>query len=126
LDDLSGRSAETVAQQIHAVRRPGDVIVASIHWGSNWGFSIPLEQRVFARRLIEDTSVDVVHGHSSHHVKGIEIHRDRPILYGCGDFLTDYKGISGYEEFRDDLGLMYFPTLDVASGRLVHFAMTPT
>jgi poly-gamma-glutamate synthesis protein (capsule biosynthesis protein) len=126
LDDLSGRSADTVARQVQAERRPGDLVVASIHWGSNWGFGIPGEQRAFARRLIDDAGVDVVHGHSSHHVKGIEVHRDRPILYGCGDFLTDYEGISGYEEFRDDLGLMYFPTLDVPSGRLVRFTMTPT
>jgi poly-gamma-glutamate synthesis protein (capsule biosynthesis protein) len=111
---------------VGAVKRPGGVVVASIHWGSNWGFGIPREQRAFARRLIDDAGVDVIHGHSSHHVKGIEIHHDRPILYGCGDFLTDYEGISGYEEFRDDLGLMYFPTLDVASDRLVRFAMTPT
>jgi poly-gamma-glutamate capsule biosynthesis protein CapA/YwtB (metallophosphatase superfamily) len=126
LDDLSGTSADTVARQVEAMKRPGDVVVASIHWGSNWGFGITWEQRTFARRVIDSASVDVVHGHSSHHVKGIEVYRDRLILYGCGDFLTDYEGISGYEEFRDDLGLMYFPTLDVASGRLVRFALTPT
>jgi poly-gamma-glutamate synthesis protein (capsule biosynthesis protein) len=126
LDDLSARSVDTVTRQVQAAKRPGDIVVASIHWGSNWGFGIPGEQRAFARRLIDDAGVDVVHGHSSHHVKGIEVHRDRPILYGCGDFLTDYEGVSGYEEFRDDLGLMYFPTLDVPSGRLLRFTMTPT
>jgi poly-gamma-glutamate synthesis protein (capsule biosynthesis protein) len=68
----------------------------------------------------------VVHGHSSHHVKGIEVFRDRPILYGCGDFLNDYEGITGYEEFRADLALMYFPTLDPATGELERFVMTPT
>jgi poly-gamma-glutamate synthesis protein (capsule biosynthesis protein) len=126
LDDLSGKSADAVARQVGTVKRPGDVVVASMHWGSNWGFGIPREQRTFARRLIDVAGVDVVHGHSSHHVKGIEVHRDRLILYGCGDFLTDYEGISGYDEFRDDLGLMYFPTLDVASGRLVRVALTST
>jgi len=47
--------------------------------------------------------VDIVHGHSSHHVKGIEVHRGKLILYGCGDFIDDYEGIKGYEAFRDDL-----------------------
>ena len=65
---------------------------------------MPVEQRRFAHGLIELANVDVVHGHSSHHVKGIEVYRDRLILYGCGDFLTDYEGISGYEEFRGDSG----------------------
>jgi poly-gamma-glutamate synthesis protein (capsule biosynthesis protein) len=68
--------------------------------------------------------VDVVYGHSSHHVKGIEIYRDKPILYGCGDFLNDYEGIRGYEQFHGDLALMYFPTLD--GGRLTRLAMTAT
>jgi poly-gamma-glutamate synthesis protein (capsule biosynthesis protein) len=70
--------------------------------------------------------VDVVHGHSSHHPKGIEIYRDRLILYGCGDFLNDYEGIGGNESFRPDLALMYFPTLDAATGRLARLALTAT
>ncbi len=47
------------------------------------------------------------------------------ILYGCGDFLNDYEGIHGYEEFRGDLTLMYFATLEPASGRLRSLRMTP-
>ncbi len=124
LPDLSPRSLAAVARQITAVRRPGDLVLASLHWGGNWGFTVGQEQRDFARGLIDAAGVDVVHGHSSHHVKGIEVYRDRPILYGCGDFLNDYEGIGGYEEYRGDLALMYFPTL--VDGRLVRFALTPT
>jgi len=126
LPDLSQEAVKAVARQVGAVRRPRDIVVASIHWGDNWNFSILREERDFARRLIDISGVDVVHGHSSHHVKGIEVYRDRPILYGCGDFLNDYEGIAGYEEFRGDLALMYFPTLEPATGKLEHFAMTPT
>ena len=100
--------------------------MASIHWGGNWGYDIPPDQQAFARALIDSAGVDLVHGHSSHHVKGIEVYRDRLILYGCGDFLNDYEGISGMEEFRGDLGLMYFPRLEPATGRLLGLAMTPT
>ena len=32
---------------------------------------------------------------------------------------------SHYEAFRDDLVLMYFPTIAPSSGRLVRFRMTP-
>jgi poly-gamma-glutamate capsule biosynthesis protein CapA/YwtB (metallophosphatase superfamily) len=71
--------------------------------------------------LINEAGVDIVHGHSSHHPKGIEVYKNRPILYGCGDFLNDYEGISGYQEYRDDLTLMYFPRMDAASGKLVRF-----
>ena len=69
--------------------------------------------------------VDIVYGHSSHHVKGIDVHRGKLILYGCGDFIDDYEGITGYEEFRDDLVLMYFPTIRAADGTLVSLQMVP-
>jgi poly-gamma-glutamate capsule biosynthesis protein CapA/YwtB (metallophosphatase superfamily) len=124
LDDLSPRSAEVVAQRIAAQRRRGDIVVASIHWGGNWGYEVPAQQRAFAHALI-DGGADVVHGHSSHHAKGIELYRERPILYGCGDLITDYEGIEGYEALRPELSLLYFPTLDADSGRLVEFALSP-
>jgi poly-gamma-glutamate synthesis protein (capsule biosynthesis protein) len=126
LNDLSPRSVEGIAGRVGAARRAGDIVVASIHWGSNWGYDISQARREFAHRLIEIAGVDVVHGHSSHHPQGIEVHRDRAILYGCGDFLNDYEGIGGYEAFRSDLALMYFPTVDAATGRLARLVMTPT
>jgi poly-gamma-glutamate synthesis protein (capsule biosynthesis protein) len=125
LSDLSPRTADRVAERVHRRRRRGDLVVASIHWGGNWGYGIPRQQREFAHRLIEAEAVDVVHGHSSHHPKAIEVHEGRPILYGCGDFLNDYEGISGHEEFRSDIVLAYFVTLDQASGRLRRLDMTP-
>lgn len=126
LKDLSPRSADEVARVVDRHRRDGDLVVLSIHWGDNWGYEIPPEQRSFARRVIDLAGIDVIHGHSSHHVKGIEVYRDRPILYGCGDFLNDYEGIGGHERYRPDLSLMYFPALDATTGRLRSLTMAPT
>jgi poly-gamma-glutamate synthesis protein (capsule biosynthesis protein) len=98
----------------------------SIHWGGNWGYEISPAERAFAHGLIDQAEVDVVHGHSSHHVKGIEVYHHKPILYGCGDLLDDYEGIGGYKAYRADLALMYFPSFDAASGNLLRLAMTPT
>jgi poly-gamma-glutamate synthesis protein (capsule biosynthesis protein) len=55
----------------------------------------------------------------------MEVYRNRLILYGCGDFLNDYEGIRGYEEFLDDLTLMYFAEVDLVSGDLVSLEMVP-
>src|SRR6266542_2759207 len=52
LDDLSEATAARAADQMRAYQHPGDLIVASIHWGSNWGYEIPRDQIVFAHRLI--------------------------------------------------------------------------
>jgi len=126
LEDLSERSVQAVAAQISAHARPGDLVIASLHWGGNWGYEISDEERGFAHRLIERAGVDLVHGHSSHHAKAIEVHRGKLILYGCGDLLNDYEGIRGYESFRGDLSLMYFPTLEADSGALAGLSMVPT
>lgn len=125
LPDLSDRTALAIGRMVGESRRPGDIAVASIHWGSNWGYEIPESHRRFAHALVDLAGIDVVHGHSSHHPRAIEVYRDRLILYGCGDLLHDYEGIHGYEEFRNDLVLMYFPTIDLGSGRLVRLEMWP-
>ena len=104
---LAGLSADAIAKQVERARGEGDLVVVSIHWGQNWGYQVSGAERRFARALI-DAGVDVVHGHSSHHPKPVELHRGHPILYGCGDLLNDYEGISGHEAYRPGLGALYF------------------
>lgn len=125
LRDLSIGTAEKVAAAIVSQKQPGDIVVASIHWGENWGYGIAENERAFAHALIGSGGVDVVHGHSSHHPKAIEVYRGKLILYGCGDFIDDYEGIEGYEAFRDDLVLMYLPEVEVGGGRLIRLELIP-
>ncbi|MET9508859.1 CapA family protein [Streptomyces flavidovirens] len=122
--DLSVRSADALVRRLRAVRRDGDLLVVSIHWGSNWGYAVPPAQTAFARRLV-DGGVDVVHGHSSHHPRPVEVYRGRLVLYGCGDLIDDYEGITGYERYRDDLRLLYFPSLDARTGELTGLRIAP-
>jgi poly-gamma-glutamate synthesis protein (capsule biosynthesis protein) len=80
LGDFSEANVSRVADAIDRVRRPGDMIVISIHWGPNWGYDVPPEQRRFANELVERANVSIVWGHSSHHAKTIEVYRNRLIL----------------------------------------------
>jgi poly-gamma-glutamate synthesis protein (capsule biosynthesis protein) len=122
--DLSLRSATRLAERACGLKRPGDIVVASLHWGSNWGYEIDSSQIQFAHTLI-DAGVDVVHGHSSHHPRPIEVYRGKLILYGCGDTVNDYEGIGGYDIYRDELRLLYLASIDPDSGRLDTLRMTP-
>ena len=124
LTDLSEETAAHLASQMRAIKQPGDVAIISIHWGNNWDYEISEEETAFAHRLV-DEGFDVVHGHSSHHVKALEIYRGRLILYGCGDFLTDYEGITGYEDFRSDLALMYLVKANTRNGELLALHLIP-
>jgi poly-gamma-glutamate synthesis protein (capsule biosynthesis protein) len=110
---------------VRAFKQAGDVAILSLHWGENWGYDIADRDIAFAHALVDEAGIDVVHGHSSHHPKAIEIYKGRPIFYGCGDFLNDYEGILGHRAFRGDLSLMYFVTMDHESGRLVELALVP-
>jgi poly-gamma-glutamate capsule biosynthesis protein CapA/YwtB (metallophosphatase superfamily) len=124
LPDLSEKTAATIVDRVGRVKGSRDITVASIHWGSNWGYDVPHEHEQFAHSLVEG-GIDIVHGHSSHHPRPIEVYRNRLILYGCGDFIDDYEGIEGYENYRDDLVLMYFAAFSQQSGGLVSLEMTP-
>lgn len=123
LADLSSGSAARLAQRILAFRRPDDLVVLSMHWSANWGYQITADETRFAHALIDLAAIDIFHGHSSHHPKAIEVYRNKLILYGCGDFINDYEGIRGHEEFRSELGLMYLPILEVGTGRLLRLEL---
>ncbi len=127
---------EYISALVARVRREAALVVVSIHWGGNWGYVIPPRMRWFARQLVE-CGVDLVHGHSSHHVHGIEVYRDRLILYGAGDLLNDYEGLflhpgpgrqrrlALHRNFRPDLGLLYRVRFG-AAGQVREVAMVPT
>lgn len=105
--------------------KPGDIVVFSLHWGSNWGYEIKPEETQFVHRLIDSAQIDVFHGHSSHHFKAIEVYKNKLILYGCGDFINDYEGIGGKEHFGSKFALMYFANLDTKTGDLLKLKISP-
>lgn len=135
---LSDSFVAYIATLVSSIRSDVAVVIASIHWGGNWGHEIPPPMRQFAHRLIDEAGIDMIYGHSSHHVKAIEVYRDKLILYGCGDLISDYEGIplhwssrstssaARFVQFKPDLGHIYHAQLDAASGALQSLDMTPT
>ncbi|MFF9321938.1 CapA family protein [Streptomyces sp. NPDC014735] len=117
-------AAAAFADRLRQIRRPGDITVVSVHWGPNWGYGVSRSEVRFAHALL-DAGVDVVHGHSSHHPRPLEVYRDGLVLYGCGDLVDDYEGIGGYETYRDDLRMLYLVSVEADTGRLVDVRMVP-
>lgn len=74
---------------VEAAAGEADVVVVAAHWGPNWGERPEPSHPAFGRALV-DAGADVVVGHSPHVVRGVELHRARPILYSAGDFVDDY------------------------------------
>ncbi|WP_406864572.1 CapA family protein [Streptomyces sp. HUAS MG47] len=117
-------TAVRLAARIRADKAPGDVVVVSVHGGSNWGYGVPRDLAGLAHLLV-DAGADVVHGHSSHHPRPLETYRGRLVLHGCGDLINDYEGISGYAEYRDDLRLLPIVAVDADDGAFLEARLAP-
>ncbi|KAF2767073.1 putative polyglutamate biosynthesis protein [Teratosphaeria nubilosa] len=104
--------------------------VFSVHWGPNYAWQPSKEIRDLAHFLVDECGVDVIHGHSSHHVQGVERYRGSVIIYGCGDFIDDYALV---KDFRNDLSGIWqvrveqdFRDEDGGKLRLTRLEMFPT
>jgi poly-gamma-glutamate capsule biosynthesis protein CapA/YwtB (metallophosphatase superfamily) len=124
LINYSSNSVRQIKEKISQFKKEGDIVILSIHCGGNWSYEISEEHKIFAHMLIDEAGVDVIYGHSSHHIKGIELYNGKLILYGCGDLINDYEGIGGHVEFRGDLSLLYFVDLCVKTGKLLSLFMS--
>ncbi|MBT2384063.1 CapA family protein [Streptomyces sp. ISL-11] len=120
----SAAAAAAATGRLRQLKRAGDLLVASVHWGSNWGYDVARDQVAFGHALI-DGGADVVHGHSSHHPRPLEVYRGKLVLHGCGDFIDDYEGITGFEQYRDDLRPLYLVSLEPDTGRLADVRIVP-
>ena len=125
LPGLGDETVEEIKKKTKPRKEAGEIVVFSVHWGGNWGYNIAEEQKDFAHKLIDEAGVDIVFGHSSHHPMGIEVYNEKLIIYGAGDFINDYEGISGHEQYRGELTFMYFPKIDPQTGNLVSLKLVP-
>jgi len=105
--------------------------IVSVHMGPNWalkheGSEEIAARREFAHRLIDECDVDLIYGHSSHHVRGMEVYKGKLILYGTGDMINDYEGFEnrGEEQFNK-LGAIYVVDMNTASGDFVQAKIVP-
>ncbi|MEA2088830.1 MAG: AmmeMemoRadiSam system protein B [Patescibacteria group bacterium] len=65
-----------------------DFVVINIHWGIEYQHKFTKIQQTTAHNLI-DAGADVIIGHHSHVVQGIEIYKKKKIFYSLGNFIFD-------------------------------------
>src|SRR5256714_15682096 len=70
-------------EDIAALRREADIVVASCHWGL--GEEVLDYMTEIAHAAVE-AGADIVIGHGPHYSLPIEIYRGKPIFYGLGSF----------------------------------------
>lgn len=90
--------------------------IITMHWGPNYSWEPSKDITDLAHFLIDECGIDIIHGHSSHHIQGVEIYKGKLIIYGCGDFVDDYAVVSSH---RNDLSAIWNVTLAESNdGRL--------
>lgn len=63
-------------------------LTAPIPLGPNFSQGEPYERQLAHAAI--DAGADIVYGHGSHVVKGVEVYEGKPILYCLGNFVTDW------------------------------------
>jgi len=115
-DERAQRFLELVKQ----TKTRANLVIVSAHWGDNWGYQPPANHVQFGRLLV-DAGADIVYGHSPHVVRGIELYRDRPIIYSAGDFIDDYA----VDEIEpNDESFLFIVETD--GSRIVNLQLHPT
>jgi poly-gamma-glutamate capsule biosynthesis protein CapA/YwtB (metallophosphatase superfamily) len=112
---IDAADLERVKADIRALRSKVDIVVVSHHnrdgstpvqFGGKQGTAANRDrkiteeyQKAFARTAL-DTGADLVFGHGTHTVQGVEIYKGKPILYAIGHSTFDQPG---YEHSTDGL-----------------------
>lgn len=112
--------AQQLFEIVRLAKLESNLVIVSAHWGPNWGYN-PLPEHIpFAHALV-DQGADIVYGHSPHIFRGIEIYRNKPILYSTGDFVDDYA-VDEIE--RNDQSFIF--TIEIQGGQVKTIKLIPT
>ncbi len=69
-----------------AARAAGaEIVVVSLHWGTEYQSDITSTQRAIATDLTASPNIDAVVGHHAHVIQPAEVINQKPVLYGLGN-----------------------------------------
>lgn len=119
LDLNSQESLNEVITEIKLLKdKEVDVILFSIHHGSNYVDKIPKSTKLFFHQIIR-AGVNIIAGHSAHHLLPVEKKemegRCSLIFYSLGDFIDDYA-IDNY--YRNDIGMLAKIDIKKSKGKM--------
>lgn len=72
-------------QAIQTAKANSDFVVACIHWGTEYSYTLEAAQTDSAREYI-DAGADLIIGAHAHQLQGIEFYRGKAIFYNLGNF----------------------------------------
>jgi poly-gamma-glutamate synthesis protein (capsule biosynthesis protein) len=86
--DGLGRTISSAAPEGKAGPVSAATLVAPIPLGPQFSQTEPYEKELAHAAI--DAGADIVYGHGSHVVKGVEVYKGKPVMYCLGNFATDW------------------------------------
>ncbi len=86
-----------VLKQIRRYKKPNNLVIVVMHWGSELDTAPRPWQKEMARQFI-DAGADAVVGHHPHVVQGIEKYRGKWIAYSLGNFAFGGNSVARHPE----------------------------
>lgn len=96
-----------VLEKVKEVGEEVDILILSIHWGTELQ-TRPNDHDVLAAKKLIDAGADIIMGHHPHILQGVEIYKGKPIFYSLGNFVFGVKNeltsntMIGQVDFMDD------------------------
>ena len=84
---------EKVKEDIERIKDKVDVIIVSMHWGTEYTH-IPTEEETEIAEYLSTLGVDIVIGHHPHVIQPIEYVNNTLVIYSLGNFLSAQDGIN--------------------------------
>lgn len=92
---VAGFDVNALSRNLPGMRRDVDLLFVIVHAGREY-LPLPLPGIRKSYRQLVDAGADLVIGHHPHTVQGIEIYKDKPIVYSLGNFVFPSSGRTGW------------------------------
>lgn len=86
-------SDEKAKEDIEKVRDKVDVVMVSMHWGTEYTH-VPTEEQRRQAKYLASLGVDVIIGHHPHVIQPIEFIDNTLVIYSLGNFISAQDGIN--------------------------------
>jgi poly-gamma-glutamate synthesis protein (capsule biosynthesis protein) len=83
-----------IADDVAAAREQADVVIVAFHKGVGHTPAVLAMYEGPLSRAAIDAGADAVVGHHAHILRGIEVHRGKPIFHGLGNFVTVTRALT--------------------------------
>ena len=83
------RDLESLVEDVRRVRQQADIVAVSLHWGVHFIRAVIADYQPVVAHTAIDAGADIIIGHHPHILKGVEVYKQKIILYSIGNFAID-------------------------------------